>query len=323
VSFVPPPPPAVPPPLPGRRTTSRRQSPPLPPLDFTLLADLPSLELRARYLVDGFLCGRHRSPQKGSSVEFAEYRAYQPGDDLRRVDWRLYGRTDRLHVKQYEDETQLHVYLVLDTSLSMHFRSRGKIATKLDHARLALAAIGLISQRQSDAFGLALVGEELRDYLRARSSLPHWRTFVGRLDGIEPEGQTNLAKALEDLAELLPPRALVVIASDFYEEDDRLDAALQRLRYDHHDLIGLHVLDPVEVDFDLESAGRFIDVESNAQVRLDPAAARAGYLERFSKFCSGLDETFHRAGGELLRLRTDTSPVAALTSYFAHRAHRL
>lgn len=301
------------------RPTQRRQNP-LPPLDLALLAELPSLELRARYLVDGFLCGRHRSPQKGSSVEFAEYRTYQPGDDLRRVDWHLFGRTDRLHVKQYEDETQLHVSLVLDTSLSMHFRSRAKIPTKLAHARLALAAVGLLAQRQGDAFGLAVVSDELHDHLRARSSLPHWRTFVGRLEGVEPRGQTRLAKGLEDLAELLPPRSLVVIASDFYEEDDRLEAALQRLRYDHHDLLALQVLDPVEIDFDLDSAGRFIDIESNEQLRLDPAAARAGYLDRFSKFCIRLEETFRGAGGELVRLRTDASPIKALSSYFARRA---
>jgi uncharacterized protein (DUF58 family) len=309
---------AAPPPLP------RRGPPPkVPPLDLSVLGDLPTLELQARCLVDGFLTGRHRSARKGSSVEFAEYRAYQPGDDLRRVDWRLYGRTDRLHVKRFEDETQLNVWLVLDTSLSMHFRSRERIPTKLSYARLALAAVGLLAQRQTDAFGLALVGDELRDFVRARSSAAHWRGIVARLDLVEPGGKTWLAKCLEDLAELLPPRSLVVIASDFYEDAEHLEAALSRLRHDRHDLVGLHVLDPAEIDFDLEQAGNFIDVEGDGQLRLDPAAAREGYLARFGKFCTELDGQFQRFGGEVSRFRTDEPPIEALSAYLAHRARRL
>src|ERR1043166_8651750 len=149
---------AKPPPLPrfsSAKLSSQKKpsSPPLPSLDMRLLADLPNLTLQARYVVQGFLSGRHRSPQKGSSVEFAEYRDYQAGDDLRRVDWRLYGRTDRLHVKQYEEETQLRVFLVMDTSASMDFRSRDGLLRKIEFARLVLAALGMLAHRQSDAFG--------------------------------------------------------------------------------------------------------------------------------------------------------------------------
>jgi len=288
-----------------------------------LLADLPSLELKARYMIDGFLAGRHRSPQKGSSVEFAEYRAYQPGDDLRRVDWRLYARTDRLHLKQYEEETQLHVYLVLDTSQSMNFQSRPELVSKIAFARLALAAIGLTAQRQGDAFGLALVGAGLQDYLRARSSMPHWRSFVGRIESVKPGGTTSLAKCLEDLAELIPPRSMVVIASDFYEDSPLLEAAVRRLRYDHHDLIGLHVLDPVEIDFDLDQTGHFLDVEDGRRLRVDVAAVRKGYLDKFSAFCGDLDELFHRAGGDVTRLRTDASPITAISGYLARRSQSL
>ena len=295
----------------------------IPPLDLTLLAELPTLELQARYLVEGFLCGQHRSPQKGSSVEFAEYRAYTPGDDLRRVDWRLFGRTNRLHLKQYEDETQLRIYLVLDTSLSMQFCSRPKTLSKLAYARVALAAIGLLAKRQSDAFGLALVGNQLHDVLRARASSAHWNAVVGRLELIQPAGSTALATCLEELAEQLPPRSLVFIASDFYEETAVLATALRRLRYDHHELIGLQVLDPAEIDFDLESAGSFVDMENGRRLLLDAPAVRRGYLERFGKFCAELDNLFLQSGGELVRLRTDTPPMEALTTYLAHRAQRL
>lgn len=322
------PPPILPvPPPAGRAPPAARRPPPLfqrlPPLNLKLLAELPSLELQARYLVDGFLNGRHRSPQKGSSVEFAEYRNYQFGDDPRRVDWRLFGRTERLHVRQYEEETQLRIFLVLDASASMDYTSRPAAMNKIQFARLAVAGIATLAQRQGDAFGLGLATLELKDFLRARSTLPHWKSFIGRLEAVRPSGPTALARVLESLAEVVPARSMIFVASDFYEEPERLRVALQRLRYDHHEVIGLQVLDPFELDFDLEHAGTFVDAETGRRIRLDSPAARDGYLKRFRQFCATLDEMFHEAGGDLVRLRTDESPVAALTRYFASRSLRL
>jgi uncharacterized protein (DUF58 family) len=295
----------------------------LPPLDLQLLADLPSLALRSRCLVDGYLSGRHQSPRKGSSVEFAEYRDYQLGDDLRRVDWRLFGRSDRLHIKQYEDEAQLRAFTVLDASASMDFTSRPGAMNKLEFARLALAGIATLAQRQGDAFGFGVAGTELVDFLRARSSASHWQTFIGRLEHLRPQGQTALAHTLEALAEIIPARSLVVIASDFYEDLPALEAALNRLRYDGHDLIGLQVLDPLEVDFDHDHAGEWVDAESGARLRLDSPAVRAGYLERFNRFCLELEEEFRAVGGDFVQLRTDEPPVAALSAYLARRERRL
>jgi uncharacterized protein (DUF58 family) len=303
---------AVPPPL------------PLPAMDMALLADLPSLALQARYMADAFLSGRHRSLQKGSSVEFAEYRNYQFGDDLRRVDWRLFGRTNRLHLKQYEEETQLRVFLMLDTSASMDYRSGARSLRKIEFARVMLAAIGLVAQRQGDAFGFGLAaGTELKDFLRARASESHWQTLVGKLDALTPHrGETSLASGLEVLAEIVPPRSLIVIASDFYDKTGRLAAALRRLRYDQHDLLGLHVLDAVEVDFDLEDSGTFVDAEDGTELKLDAAAVRQGYLQRFGKFCDELDALFRSVGGETARVRTDTSPVDALALYLSQRRRK-
>lgn len=314
---------ASPPPLPVEPPiAARRRADALPPLDFQLLSELPSLELQARYLVDGFLSGRHRSPQKGSSVEFAEYRAYQLGDDLRRIDWRLYGRTDRLHLKQYEEETQLRVFFVLDASASMHYQSRPQVMSKIVCARLVAAALALLAQRQGDAFGYAHAGEELQDFLRARSSASHWRAFIGRLEALRPGGHASLGNSLEELAELIPARSVVVIASDFYEDLPGLEAALRRLRYDRHDLIGLHVLDPVECDFDLEDSGTFVDIEHGFLLPLDAAAVRQGYLERFGAFCRELEDLFRAAGGDLVRFRADRAPMEALAQYLALRGRR-
>jgi uncharacterized protein (DUF58 family) len=265
------------------------------------------------------LNGRHASPQKGSSVEFAEYREYQIGDDLRRVDWRLFGRSDRLHVKQYEDEAQLRVYVVLDASPSMDYRSRSGTFSKLDFARLALAGVATLAQRQGDAFGLAVAGAELAEFLRARSTASHWQTFIGRLENFPPQRLTALARALESLAEIIPPRSLVVVASDFYEDLPPLEAALSRLHYDGHDLIGLHVLDPLELDFDGDQAGVWVDAETGLRQQVDAAAAREGYLRRFNEFRAGVAEQFCSAGGDFVELRTDEPPLAALGSFLAAR----
>jgi uncharacterized protein (DUF58 family) len=292
------------------------------PLDLQLLADLPSLALRSHCLVDGFLSGRHRSPQRGSSVEFAEYRDYQPGDDLRRVDWRLFGRSDRLHVKQFEDEAQLRVFIVLDVSASMDFSSRRGALNKLDFARIALAGIATLARRQGDAFGLGIAGAELADFLRARSTSSHWHNFIGRLENYLPQRQTALAQSLLALAEIIPPRSLVVIASDFYEELPALESALNRLCYDGHDIIGLHVLDPLELDFDADHAGIWMDAETGAHEDLDAAAVRDGYLQRFGEFCAGLEEQFRATGGDFVQLRTDQPPIGALASYVAARKER-
>jgi uncharacterized protein (DUF58 family) len=293
---------------------------PVPPLDLALLHDLPSLELRARYLMDGFLTGMHRSPKKGFSVEFAEYRAYQFGDDLRRIDWRLYGRSDRLNVKQYEQETQLRVFLVLDTSASMAFASRPEAwLRKIDFARTLLAAVGLLALRQCDAFGLAVIGADLDDYLKPKASKSHWQTTLGRLDGLQTGGSTGLARGLTTLAELLPRRSLVVIASDFYEESSALNAALRRLRFDRQELVAFHTLDPMEIDLGEDRHGTFVDSETGQKLIFDSAAVRRGYVDRFQKFLVQTQTSFLDHAGDYSLLRTDANPMAALGNYLGRR----
>ena len=293
---------------------------PVPPLDLQLLHDLPSLELRARYMMNGFLTGLHRSPKKGFSVEFAEYRAYQLGDDLRRVDWRLYGRTDRLHVKQFEHETQLRVFLVLDTSASMAYASRpGAWLRKLDFARTLLAAMGLLALRQGDAFGVAIIGNDLDEYLKPKASQAQWRAALGHLDAIREGGPTGLARGLSTLAEIIPRRSLVVVASDFYEEETTLKAALRRLRFDRQEIVALQVLDPVEVDLDEDWRGTFIDAETGQKLVLDAAPVRENYLKRFRSFLEQTETAFLEQAGDYALLRTDASPMSALGTYLARR----
>jgi uncharacterized protein (DUF58 family) len=297
---------------------------PVTPLDLGLLYDLPSLELRARFVMDGFLAGLHRSPRKGSSVEFAEYRSYQLGDDLRRIDWRLFARTDRLNIKQCEHETQLRVSLVFDTSASMAYSSQPeKLLTKIDYARTILAAIGLLAMRQGDAFGLSVVGTGLADYLKPKSSPSHWRTMLAKLDAMRTGGGTGLLAGIESLAELLPARSLVIIASDFYGDVKRLRQVLRRLRFDRHEVIALQVLDPMEIDFHVDTEGMFVDSENGRGLVIDSAAARDSYLRRFREFLNTISTAVREEGGDYLLARTDASPGAALGQYLAERERLL
>lgn len=284
-----------------------------------LLATLPSLPLRARYLVEGWLAGRHRSPLKGSSIEFAEYRSYQPGDELRHVDWRLYARSDRLCVKVYEEETQLRVCLVLDGSASMNYRSRAGLLTKRDYARTLLGAIALLVQRQRDAVGLGIAAGGLEGYLRPRGSAGHLREIFDHLDHPHADRRARLAPALQALAEVLGRRALVVVAGDFYEEAGPLESALRRLRYEGHEVLGLQVLDPVEVNFDTEQSGIFTDMETAVGAPLRMSEVRGAYLEQFEAFRAELRDLFGEAGGDFVSLRTDEPPIAALSAYLARR----
>jgi uncharacterized protein (DUF58 family) len=299
---------------------------PVAPIDLELVMALPSLPLRARYLVESFLTGRHRSPIKGTAPEFAEYRAYQAGDDLRRVDWRLYGRSDRLCVKQFEDENQLRTCLTLDTSASLRYSSRPGLMAKVDLARTLLAAIALLARRQHDGVGLALLGEsaspldaDVIDFVRPSASPATQHTVFARLEACPASRGLVLGRALERLSALLPS-GLVVLASDFYCELADVRAALRRFHSQRIELIGLHVLDPMEVDFSVDTAGRFVDLETGEYLPLNSAAAREGYSKRFGAFQRDLTDVFRDHGAELVTVRTDDNPLPALAAYLDRRA---
>lgn len=297
------------------------------PIDIEMMASLPSLPLRARYLVESFLTGRHRSPIKGTAPEFAEYRTYQVGDELRRIDWRLYGRSDRLCVKQFEDENQLRACLALDLSASLRYGSRAGLLTKLDAARTLLAAIALLARRQNDAVGLALLGDTaskadagLIDFLRPGASHAHHHTLFSRLETPPRARSVPLGPALRRVASLLPGGGLVVVASDFYAEAAELESTLRLFRSQRLELIGLQVLDPMEIELCDDDAGRFVDLEDGSFLPLNTAAARKGYVERFAAFRSQLTEMFRDNGAELVLMRTDANPLPALAAYLARRS---
>jgi uncharacterized protein (DUF58 family) len=294
--------------------------PPLAPLDMTELSALGSLPLRARRLADAVGAGGHRSRRKGASVEFADYRDYQPGDDLRRVDWRLYGRTDRLHVRDAHEETPLRVMLLLDVSPSMAYASQRGGLTKIDFARAILGALALLARGQRDACGIGLLAGELVHYLPPSASPARLRALWAALEHPAPGAGTSLAHAIAQTVEAAPRACLFVIASDFYAEPAELEAVARRLRFERHDVLALHVIDAAEEDFSFSDPGEFMDAETGQRLNLDPQAAKRAYRAAFAAHRAALSEAFRGCGFDYLPLRTDAPPLAALSAYLARRA---
>lgn len=252
-------------------------------LDPELLARIESLELLARAVVEGFMSGLHRSPFTGFSTEFTEYRQYNPGDDLRYLDWRLLGRTDRYFIKKYRADTNTQCHLLLDTSASMNYAHASSV-TKLQYAKFLAASLAYLLNRQQDAVGMVAFDHQIHTHVPARNRTGHMRTVFGNLSLLEPGGETRLAESLHQLAELLTRRGIVVVISDFYDQPDRLQEAFQHLHFKGHDMVAFHVLDQNELDFEFTDPVLLLeDAETQEQMPVLPDVVMSGYRERMRK----------------------------------------
>ena len=281
-------------------------------LDPQVVSSLGSLEFLATQVVEGFITGLHTSPFRGYNQEFAEHRPYQVGDELRTVDWKLYGRTNRFYVKQFEADTNLRATLVLDSSASMDFSGEDPPhpensirpphvgLTKFDYARRLVACLAYLLIRQRDAVGLALVDDRLRGYIPARADGRHLRNIMGELDSAQPGGETSLADALDDLASRLSRRALILIASDLLDDSERVAESLKHLRHRKHEVVVFHVMDPREWDLEYDGAYRFKDIEADESIDSDPVRIRADYRREVERIRDFYRDTCleHRLGYE-------------------------
>ncbi len=242
------------------------------------LAQLGGMELVARSVVEGFLMGLHRSPHRGFSAEFAELRAYQAGDDLRYIDWRMYGRSDRFYVKQFEEETNLRAYLLLDVSSSMGWSSDPeRLPTKLWYAQHLAAALGLILTRQGDQVGMAAFHDRIVDRLPPRGGRRQWAELVRRLGRLEPGGATGAEHALKELALRLRRRGLVILISDLLVEPEATRTALRFLRHQGHEVLVFHLMDPGERELPPAAEARFFDPETREELQVSVADVREEY----------------------------------------------
>ena len=272
-------------------------------IDPRALMRIKSLQMRAKVAVQGFIKGIHRSPYHGFSVEFSEYREYTPGDDTRYIDWKLFARSDRYHVKRFEDETNLRCTLVVDASRSMGYSSGPY--SKWEYARTAAATIAYFLSRQRDAVGLVTFEDRITDYLPPRHRPGQLRRLMGMLER-EPMGNaTDLAKPLEEIAATVRKRGLIVLISDLLVPVEALRTRLGYLRSRGHDVIVLRVLDPAEVDFRFAAPSMFRDVESGRELYVDPDAARGEYLRRFQAHATEIERACSDLGVDFDPIATD------------------
>lgn len=247
-----------------------------------VVSKLSSMELRARLVVEGFITGLHRSPYHGFSVEFAEHRPYMPGDEIKNVDWKVYARTDRFYVKQFEEETNLKSYILLDTSASMGYTSHN--ITKLEYASYLTSALSYLMLKQRDAAGLIVFDEKIKRYLPPRSMNSYLFQILGELEKVTCGNRTNLSTVLHEMAERVKRRGLVVLISDLLDDPDKVIAGLKHFRHRNHEIIVFHILDPYEIRFDFKRDYIFKDMETNEEMNTQPWHVRRDYRNKVQNF---------------------------------------
>jgi uncharacterized protein (DUF58 family) len=289
--------------------------------DPTSLSRYGRLALIARGLVEGFLTGAHKSPYKGYSVEFAEHRQYYPGDEIRHIDWRAFGKTDRFYIKEYEEETNLRAHLLVDASGSMAYR--GKTSSKFEYAQYVAASLAYLMLHQRDAVGMAIHDTRVRKILPPKSSSKHLLQVLRTLEETEPGGETDLAPLWHQLAGQFSRRGLVVILSDCFDNVPHLLKALQHFRYQRHEVLLFHIVAPEEIEFPFTRWTQFRNLEvANHRLLVDPAWLRNEYRKNFDKFCTELRESCGRAMVDYFLMRTDQPVDRALGIYLSRRQAR-
>jgi uncharacterized protein (DUF58 family) len=298
-----------------------RTAPDRPFLDPAVVARLGTLELKARTIVEGFLSGLHRSPFKGFSVEFAEYRQYIPGDDLSTIDWKVFARSDRYYVKKFEEETNLDAHLLLDVSGSMGYGSTAM--TKFEYAACLAASLAYLMNRQRDAVGLTAFDDKIVAMLPAGSRPGHLRNMLVTLDRLQLGRETNVSKPLNQIVDSLSKRGMVVLISDLLDDDEAVIRSLKHFQFRGNDVIVFHVLDPDEIDFPFERATMFEDLETSEEVLAVPGAVRDHYIRAMSGFIDRYRRELGATGIDYQLLSTKRPLELALMSYLSTRARAL
>ncbi len=291
-------------------------------LDPKVLDRVEGLELKARLVVEGYVSGLHRSPFRGFSVEFAEHREYVPGDDTRFLDWKVFGKTDRLYIKRYEDETNLEAHLVVDVSESMTYRGDDVAWTKLDYARWAAGALAYLITQQQDAVGLALFDDQVRKTLPTGSNPLHLKTVFATLDAAKPTGSTGVGRALREVGDALRRRGLVLLFSDLLDDPLTVARGLKMIRHRGHEMILFHVLDHDETTFPFERLTRFEGLEGLPTGVADPAALKAAYLQEVEGFRRSMRRACHANRIDYVPMDTSDSLGVVLQAYLSKRAAR-
>ncbi|MFH1999808.1 MAG: DUF58 domain-containing protein [Planctomycetota bacterium] len=288
-------------------------------MDPKVLNKISRLELRARLVVEGFLSGRHRSPYHGVSVEFAEHREYVPGDDLRHLDWKVFGKTDRYYIKRYEEETSLTCQIVVDGSASMQYAGERGVS-KFDYAATAASALAYLILRQQDFVGLALFDEKVRSFVPPSNNPAHLLAITHELSGASDQPKTDIGMVLAEIATRIRQRGMVILISDLFDDPEKILQGLKKLRAKQMDIVVFHVLDDEEIHFPLQRMYRFEGMESALRLTADPRALRAEYLKIFETFTDTMRRGCLRQGIDYSLVNTSHLLDVVLTAFLATRA---
>lgn len=286
-----------------------------------VVAKLANMELRARLVVEGFITGLHKSPYHGFSVEFAEHRQYMPGDEIKHIDWKIYGKTDRYYIKQYEEETNLKAYLVLDASRSMDYASAGSIK-KIDYGAYLAASLSYMMIKQQDAVGLAIFDQQVRTYLPPHATKGYVRQILVTLQHLHAGNTTGVGRSLHHVAERIKRRGLVVVISDLFDKPDEVIAALKHFRHKKNEVIVMHVLDPLERSFAFGSDAVFKDMETGDQLMTQPWHIQKAYQQEFRAFLERYKRECRENYVDYVLMDTATPFDVALSEYL-HKRQRM
>ena len=288
-----------------------------------VIRQIRRFDLKAKFVMEGFLSGLHKSPFKGFSVEFSEHRKYTPGDDIRSIDWKVWSRTNRYYVKQYEAETNLTGHLVVDLSASMGYASAPDGVTKLEYATYLAGAMAYLMVRQQDPVGLLTLGADLQHYLKPRSRPSHLLSMLRVLAEARPGGPTGLARALHRVAEMIPHRGLVILFSDLLDDEEEVLRAFSHLRYRGHDVIVFQIFDAAEARFSFSGLTRFEDMEGEEEaIVAEPAAVREAYLAEVRRFLEHYRSECQKRRIDFVELDTASRFDIALLAYLQRRCGR-
>jgi uncharacterized protein (DUF58 family) len=297
----------------GMETSTRLADP-------TTLSRIARLELRARAVVEGVISGLHRSPHRGYSVEFAQHRDYSPGDEIRHIDWKVWARSDRYYVKQYEEETNLKAYLLLDCSESMRYRSGA--LSKLQYGAVLAAALASLLLKQRDSVGLALFSDGVQSFLPPAGTPAQYREVLRRLEEPETQPRTGISHAFHDLAERIKRRGLILVFSDLFDDPQQILRGLRHFSHRKHEAIIFHLLDRYELTFPFRDALVFEGMEMQGQLPVEPNALRRGYLEALEAHVDALRRGCREMAMDYVQIATDEPADEALSRYLSGRMLR-
>lgn len=284
-----------------------------------VVSKLKGMELKARLVVEGFITGLHKSPYHGFSVEFAEHRQYMPGDSIRDIDWKVYAKSDRYYIKQYEEETNLKAYLLLDCSASMGYSSDAAVQNKFDYARTLAASLSYLMIKQRDAVGLTTFADEIIQYIPPRSAGGHLHVLLHQFASQQPESITDLALPLHKMADQIKRRGLIIIISDLFDDPDRIISGIRHFRHRNHEVIVFQILDPREKDFAFSGEAIFEDMETGERITTMPWQIKRDYARQFDSFTGFMAAECRQARVDYHLIDTSTPFDKALYAFLAKR----